>query len=86
MTDIDIVQNLPNVISENENSYEAVTFPGDGSLDESSEPNDLTRSASYCDFDEDYQEPILQNSLPQEAIGKEGDTFENDKGTFHRIL
>ena len=86
MADIDIVRNLANVISENENSYEAVTSPGDGSLDTLSERNEWTRSASYCDLNEADQEPILQNSLPQEAIGKEGDTFENDKGTIHRIL
>ena len=86
MTDIDIVQNLPSAISENESSYEALTFPGDGSLDRLSEPNDWTRSAVYCDLDEDYQEPILQNDLPQEAIEKEGDTFVNDKCTLDRIL
>ena len=86
MTDIDIVQILPGVISENENSHEDLTFPGDGSLDNSSEPNELTRPAPFCDLDEDDQEPVLQNGLPQNDIEKEGDTFGTDKSTFHRIL
>ena len=86
ITDIDTVQNLPSAISEDESSYEALTFPGDGLLDRLSEPTDWTRSAAYCDLDEDYQETILQNDLPQEAIEREGDTFVNDKGTFDRIL
>ena len=86
MTDVNKVQNPPSGISENENSCEALTSPGDGSLDKSSVPNDWTRSASYCDIDEDCQEPILQNILPQQAIDKEADTFESYKGTFHRIL
>lgn len=77
----DTVQNLPSAISEDESSYEALTFPGDGLLDRLSEPTDWTRSAAYCDLDEDYQESILQNDLPQEAIEREGDTFVNDKGT-----
>ena len=86
MTDIDIVQILPSLISENENSREALTFPGDGSLDNSSEPIEWTRSAPYFDLDEDDQEPVLQNGIPQDDIEKEGDTLETDKSTFHRIL
>ena len=86
MTDIDKVQNLPSVISENENSYEALTSPGNSLLDKSSEPDERTISASYCDINEDDQEPILQNILPQEAIDKEVDTFESYKSTFHKII